>query len=31
MAGKGNKGWWIGMAIAGAVVYIAMYNFLPFK
>ena len=31
MAGKGNKGWWIGMAIAGAVVYVAMYNFLPFK
>ena len=31
IANMGNKGWWIGMAVAAAVVYFGTYNFLPFK
>lgn len=26
-----SKGWWIGMAVAAAVVYYGTYSFLPFK
>jgi len=26
-----SKGWWIGMAVAAAVVYVGTYSFLPFK
>ena len=26
-----SKGWWIGMAVAAAIVYYGTYSFLPFK